>query len=788
MSGTLRSAVVLAVVVGSTLGAASSTALAAGPLQSRLDDIDGNVVRLEQKVDALTEDFSHRRGLIGAVEARSRFEEAVYQYLIGQYEPAALTFYTLVDAEALSSQPLHQDAEWYLAECLFELGNYATAAEAYGTVVDEGPGHPFFEDGVRRLLEVYGLMRDTETFYDVYQRYIVTGRVKATPFVKYTVAKSLWRQGESARAKAMFSEVPPDAMVYMRSRYFLGAILADEGAYEEALAEFRLALQAEPGLDPSDAEVQELAQLAVARISYEVGDFNAASAAYLAIPKGSKYFPDQLYEQVWTYIKQEKWPEALDFLEMFLLGFPTHREAVNLKLTQGHLLMKENRRNDALVSYEQVVADYSPVEAQLNSLKYNREDPARYFRMLADARGGDPEDGSQLPGFAREILVDDPQMARAVEIYRSMDGQESDLQLSEALIEEVSTVLRRADRNIGTFARGRAQVRSVRDDNLSMRGALVGYELDYLSAKGSSDDRAELADLEARFTTLRSRSAEVEEASKVDVGRLDAWGDQIMAVQEVATRVLKATREELARARAIETLAFENPAGLTEGELAEAKRELAEVVAELERSIKTLDRLRSESTRSSLLAMVSGAGSDPAARKRVKMAADFAALRDELRQYRKGVNASDGPAVFARLDDLWQRGGTLDRRAGDILGQLDAAERSEIAVLRRRLDEETRRVELARLELRAIQDDAGEIATDVALVGFGRLEDEIGRTIEDADVGIVDVYWLDKTEVSDEIERLGKDRAAQIQALDDRFRVVRQKLEGRAEPASGGGN
>ena len=35
-----------------------------------------------------------------------------------------------------------------------------------------------------------------------------------------------------------------------------------------------------------------------------------------------------------------------------------------------------------LSSYEAVVADYTPVQEQLGALKYNRDDPARYFRMI----------------------------------------------------------------------------------------------------------------------------------------------------------------------------------------------------------------------------------------------------------------------------------------------------------------------------------------------------------------------------------------------------------------------
>lgn len=772
---------VLALVLGASLPARG-----AGVLQSRLTDIDARVDRLEQQVQDLSLDYGQRRGLIGAVEARVRFEEAVYQFLIGQYEPAALSFFTLVDAQALSAQPLHQDSEWYLAECLFELGNLATAADAYERVVLEGPNHPFFADAVRRLLEVYGLLRDNERFYDVYQRYIVTGKVQATDFVKYTVAKSLWRQGEVARARAMFSEVAAESTSYIRARYFLGAVLAGQGQYPEAIAEFRRVVEATPQGDPSDAEVTELAWLAIGRLSYESGDYVTAADAYQKVPRDSKYYADQLYEQVWTYVKQERWNEALDYLDIFLLGYPTHREAVNLELTRAHVLMKEGRRDEALTSYESVVEDYTPVQEQLGRLKYNRQDPARYFRMLADPDAAQELEGQPLPDFAVEILTDDELMGRAVDVYRSMDNQQVDLELSEALVEQVSEVLRRADRNIGTFARGRAAVRGVRDDALTMQAALVGYEIDYLLSRGSSLDRAALEDLSSRLSVIQGRSDEVEAEASGDTGRLQALDAQVQAVQTVAGRVLAQAQDQADQARALQALLAENPGGLSASALSDARRELDTLLQELQRAQLGLERVTSDGTRSSLVAMMSSSESDPASRTRNLLARDYAALRAEVGRLRAGATGSDAGQLFSRLDDLWARTSTLDGQAARILGQLDAAEQSEIAVLRRRLAEESDRVATSRADLAGVQSGAGEIATEIAQVSFGRLEDEIGGTIEEADVGIIDVYWLEKTEVSDEIERLGKESATTMQALDDRFRIVRQKMDAQTEASAGG--
>lgn len=759
------------------LAVVPSTGRAAGGLEARLSDIDSRVAGLEKQVDELGMDFSRRRGLIGSVEARYRFEEAVYQFLIGEYETAALSFYTLVDSQALTVPALHKDSEWYLAECLFELGNLGTAAEAYGRVVADGNNHPFFKDAVRRLLEVHGLTRDSEAFNEVYQTYIVSGRVQATDFVKYTVAKSFWRQGQDARALAMFDSVAPDSSSYLRSRYFVGMMLSEQGKLDEATAQFRKVVETPGTGDPSDAVVIELGWLAVGRIAYEVGDFATATAAYQKISKNSPYYADQLYELVWSYVKQERWSEALDYLDIFLLGFPNHREAVNLELTRAHVLMKEGRREEALSSYESVVEDYTPIEEQLDLLKVNRDDPIGYFRRLASSADGKLAEGEDLPAFAVEILVDDEAMGRAVEVYRAMDAQQDDLEINQSRIEQVGEALRRADSNIGTFARGRSTLRGAQDDALNAKAALLGYEIDYLLSKGNSLDRDALNAIAGRFAVIQGSNDEAEAETSTDTGKLQVWDAQVRAVQAYGSRVEAAAEAELARGRSLSSLLDENPRRLSSSQVSGLRAQLDAETEELRRALMALQRQTADSTRSSLLAMVASRAEAPGAGRRSQVAREYAALRADLGRYRSNAAAADASAVFTKLDDLWDRASSLDGRSQAILDRLDSSERTEIELLRRRLAEETERVARSRAELGLIQGGSAEIATLVAQDAFARLQEEIGRTVEEADLGIVDVYWLKRTDIGDEMTRIGKEQSSALRLQDDRFRLVRQKLD-----------
>ena len=426
---------------------------------SQVSAVESDLGETELRAERLARDYEQRRGLIGAEEATQRYEDAVYAFLVGDYERAAMSFFVLVESEALTTKALQQDSQWYLAECLFELGNWNTALDAYQLIVDGGGEHPFFEDAVRRQLEIYGILRDSENFYTLYQTWILTGRVAPTDQVKYTVGKSFWRQGENARAKAMFTEIPVGGEFYPKARYFLGAVLASEGEFEAAAAEFSKVVE----LESVDPQVKELAWLALGRVNYEVGQYDAALSAYQNIAAGSDYFADQLYEMVWAYIKEGDWEGALQQTEIFLIAFPEHPYAVQLKLDMGHLHMKNTSYEKALAAYETVVEDYTPLQRQLARIEDAREDIGTYFERMVAGEALDAGESS-LPEYARALLTDNDEVARAVEASRALRSQQSDLEDSRSAALEVDAVLSSSNDAIGTFARGRAGVTRIRDD------------------------------------------------------------------------------------------------------------------------------------------------------------------------------------------------------------------------------------------------------------------------------------------------------------------------------------
>lgn len=756
------------------LTAWSSAAPAARSSVQRVAVVEADLEEVEGRLSALGREYSQRRGLIGAEDARQRFEDAVYSFLVGEFESSALTFYTLVESGALGDTGLNRDAQWYLAESLFEMGNWGTAIDAYGAVMQASEDHPFFQDAVRRQLEVYGLMGDSDGFYRVYRQYILSGRVPATDPVKYTVAKSFYRQGETVRAKAMFNELPADSGYYSRARYFLGTILAESGDLEASLAEFESVVEAQGS---GSSTVLQLAQLALGRVHYELGNYQEAVDAYQALPSDSPYFAEQLYELVWTYIKQQDWTSALRHVDIFLIAYPEHRYSLQMKLNQGHLNMKASAFEKALAAYERVVEDYTPLADRLRALEQSDTDPGVFFDGIVSSRGvvGEIDPQTQLPTYAVAMLVDNDTMGRIVGASQELVAQGRDLASANTTLGEISGVLTSSDEAIGTFSRGRQGLLRVRDDSLQVRYRLLRESIVYLSNAATSQDRTALAALEARLDVLAGRSEDLQGVESARSDRYQIYEDQVRAMQEEAGKVSRLIKRLQGEATAIRSVLDEKRRKMLPDEVFATETELDRLTGALNSAAREIDARASSTTLRRIMASIPRGRATDTDVERAKLAGDFDALYSELLPFRARTTADK--ALLNEVDGLWSRVASVDLRAKDIRAELEVAERREGRLLRDQVRDQRGVVTTLADGVDETEVSMTGLAADITRAGFGRLEDQLSANIMDADMGIVDVYWERKTQVLEKRTELARERAAKLEELNDRFEIIRQKIE-----------
>ncbi len=612
-------------------------------------------------------------------EAVIRFQDHLFLELIGEHGPAAEGFYALVTTGALQDVELHRDAEWYLAESLLGHGNLQSAAARFQAIVDE-PLHPFRADAVRRLLELHAESGDREAFAALYAAEIATGKVKPTPLITYSLAKSFYQQGDFGSARATFVQVELETPWYGRARYFLGVMDVVERNLESARAHFQAAADVPVGTT-EDRLVHDQALLALGRVSYERGEYLAAAEAYNVVQEDSLYLADKLYEVVWTSIRSERWHDALNNVEVFLLAFPEHEYAAQLDLLEGHLHFQEQAWEQALGSYEQVIVDYTPVQERFAALAVAGPESDVAVREVLEATEDSPP--TDLPPYAVAMMRADPALGRAMELFDDLERQRRDLEVSERLVTELTGYLE-AGGSVGNVETAKAEAVAARADVIGARLALAAVETDMVvGGKSQAEKLTERRQaLETRYRTLEAK-------------------------------VLQASA----------------PPGLTPSEISE---------------IEILN-------------------------------AEFASLANDLGAARPG---RAGDADLARIDEVYAKLDSAWDRLGRVAGAAVPApgESAELGHIRARLDEEIAAVTAERAEYERTLGEARVVALALTREGFGRLQDFFAEAVLNADMGIVDVFWAQKLEVSDELTRVKEEKEALTAELDRRFGLIRDKM------------
>jgi len=764
------SAIALLLALGSPSWGANSQDLS--ELNDRISDVEGSLA-------GLTENFNNRSGLLGAGEARLRYSDAVVHFLVEDYDKAARGFFTLVQSGALDDADLIADCQWYLGDSLFEVGNYALAQEAFQIIIEAGFTHPMFADAVRRQLEVYGVTGQAEEFYSLYNSYVVTNRVAPNDLIIYTLAKSFYRQGDLLRAKSLFSDIQEGSRLFLKARYFLGTVRVVEGDYATAITEYDRVVRAggepeydEEGLVLQMDEVVELAHLALARLYYESGDFLSSTRHYDLISRRSPYFSEALFEMVWSYIKQENYNEALRTVQLFLLAFPEHRFTAELKLLQGNLHMILDNEESALTTFEGIVAEYSPVQIELRGLVADDESARLWFDQLADS-DSEFEIESGLPVYAIEMLRSNNDFSRAQEVVTELNVQEGEITASEQMIYDIDEALGGAVRGLGSFQRAHDQLEQVEAEGIRI-------QLDLLEIQGAellnSVDSATSGDIVA-IEVQRGRIAEamrlVSERSNQTADQLQVFEEQVRAVQARAFRSKQIAMDVRDEALDLIEMLDDGESSLWSERIPSVRAALEAVVASSESEIASLSELEGDVALRTIMAPIErSAGTFDVARAHELIRREIASLVSAFAQHaaNEGLSsANDFTAAHLRLSVL------SDGVAG-VAEAMSRIEQSEIATVRRSLEEERGRIIESREQANSMSGGANSLSLTVTRSGFQELESVFGDQIMRADMGLVDVFWERSESIEEEINELLADQKEQRRILEARFDRVQQVM------------
>jgi len=721
---------------------------------------------LSQEFRLLESNYSDRVSGLGKSDRTKLFDNALYHFLMKDYEKAALDFRFLVHYDVLKDPSTRHQAQWYLAVCAFEIRSYTVSANACMEIIDEGSTHTFFDDSVRRLLEIYGIVDNQKEFQHVYERFILSGQVQASDQINYTIGKSLYWQGKSGPAKSALMEILEESPFFVKSQYILGGILAEEGDYALALDYFKLVSEA-PVETEDDKEIHELSLLAMGRVHYENNAFDDAIEAYKRLPAESDYYPDLLYEMSWTYIKQEAWEDAARLIDVFLLAYPEHDYSVRLRVIQGDIYMLSKDYEKALVSYENVIKNLDPVRHSLEQLAKDDDAAIAVYTQLLKRQAIQMD----LPEYAVEALNEEDNLRKSIDLDHEMKGQGDEIAEIRATHEEISTVLKRKG-TLGSFDKGRKEVIRLREQALYILVNLLQVEMQELIRKSSGANRSRVKVIQDKWRGLFNQLQNIIAVTDYNKQYLTAHRDQIRAVQDVAMQLkqvlnqvnqdLKITKDEYAL---MKDELPEETRFLYQSEMPLLEEKLAIISSEIATAL-------SQKTTSKLMATVQVNRGDASE--------DSEQLRNQMNQIHRNelsaIWSSTSSGIGSEIDALWTSVNDIYMSLPEVEKQIDQKEGVESKRAFALLQDANKIIVGMENDHVSLSDNLAEVGKQAALNGFQIASDKVLNNVIRADLGVVNIYWTRKSDADKEYRQLTKEKKAKQKLLDERFDYINSKI------------
>ncbi len=681
--------------------------------------------------------------------------------------------------DVVEHHPTHRaypEALFLLGESLFLAGDNLGARKRYGEVIDRGSDPAFatyVEPSLSRLIEIAIHTRD---FRQV-DGYLTTleSLESMTATTAYFRAKYHYNRAvpiddvlnapadaaiegvDAARlekARAGFLSVPAGSGFALRARYFVGTIHTLRGEYLDAAAAFQGVLGLKPA-NEQERRVIEQAHLALGRVHYETGQLEEAVEAYRAIEQTSPRFDEAMFELAWTYIRKRDPVQAERALELLSVAAPDSPLNADGRVLRGDLLARNGRYDEAEVVFDEVLETFGPIRDELGTVQKEHPDLHAYFRRVVRENLDDFDIDDFLPHSARQWIDLEGDYERALGVLEDLSESKQLVRETDELAQRITAALAAPNR-VSVFSdlrRQRERTTGLRNRAARVRGMLVEGEARARGSVGGRVSRitARRRELQRAIVKLPVETEDFVERDLVD-----------LAQYRKAERDLQALRVELLGLEARITASRVGLASVDPQKVdpSAVRAELADhesQVRDYEDQLLSIRR-RLEVGRLGVGVGDKGYQADDLKRNR------FIELVDRERQV-AGSGGADYENGFARVAALERQ---LDQRDAEVAAVVQQRA-SEMLVV---VEEETANLARYRAALGSFEGETEDVVGAVTYLNFNRVYDRFYDLVLRADVGKIDVSWARREDHRLRIDALTRERARELQALDDEFRDV----------------
>lgn len=266
-------------------------------------------------------------------------------------------------------------------------GLLQSAAAQLVQLVLEGPRRPFFQTSFTQLRELRQKVDyappELERLAD-FAGEISQFSQRFQDEFNYVLGEFFHEGQDWSRAVSFLDAVSRDAPDFAKAQYLKGVVEVENELYRSAVQSFQEAILATER-NNSAHEISELSYLALARIAYNIGDYDASIYYYRKIPTKSYKTADAFYESSWVYFLKGDYSRALGTFHTLDSPYFEHYfypEMWILEATAYLNLCHFDKTSLALQRFEQEILPLiPPIEGILN----RTQRPEDFYTLVLDS-------------------------------------------------------------------------------------------------------------------------------------------------------------------------------------------------------------------------------------------------------------------------------------------------------------------------------------------------------------------------------------------------------------------
>ncbi|HIN86975.1 MAG TPA: hypothetical protein EYN06_10865 [Myxococcales bacterium] len=330
----------------------------------------------------------------------------------GDCVPAITTFLEFIASGGYDrGTPEHYKAWYGIAHALGKCGMYQSAARYLVDVLLEGSDKDFFQQAFWDLRKIRKRINYSPPDLEELTKFDRTSFSQAfQDEYNYFMGEFFYDYNNFTRALTFFEKVSETAQDFAKATYLTGLVQVQNNLYRSAVQSFQTAIISTES-NESDAEVSDLAYLALARIAYEAENFDAAVYYYRKVPSNSNKIATAFYESAWTYFVKGDYSRALGTFQVLHSPFFEHYFYPELWILEATIYVNLCHYDSAREAINQFNTKISALAIPLKRLLSQLRTPQDYFKALQKIATGD---NLKYVGINRRIVF--PVLAN-VEFY-----------------------------------------------------------------------------------------------------------------------------------------------------------------------------------------------------------------------------------------------------------------------------------------------------------------------------------------------------------------------------------